>query len=90
MNYFDGARLETFITALETTGFDFHIHAIGDRGITEALDAIEGARLTNGNIGARHRITHLEIVDPLDYPRFAALNVTADMQVAASLQPATQ
>lgn len=82
LNYFDGARLQIFITALETTGFDFHIHAIGDRGITEALDAIEGARLTNGNIGARHRITHLEIVDPLDYPRFAALNVTADMQVA--------
>lgn len=82
LNYFDGVRLESFITALETTGFDFHIHAIGDRGITEALDAIEGARLTNGDIGARHRITHLEIVDPLDYPRFAALNVTADMQVA--------
>jgi predicted amidohydrolase YtcJ len=82
LNYFNGARLETFITALETTGFDFHIHAIGDRGITEALDAIEGARIINGNIGARHRITHLEIVDPLDYPRFAALNVTADMQVA--------
>lgn len=82
LNYFDAARLEDFITALETTGFDFHIHAIGDRGITEALDAIEGARLTNGNIGARHRLTHLEIVDPLDYPRFAALNVTADMQVA--------
>lgn len=82
LNYFDAARLEDLITALETTGFDFHIHAIGDRGITEALDAIEGARITNGNIGARHRITHLEIVDPLDYPRFAALNVTADMQVA--------
>lgn len=82
LNYFNAARLETFITALETTGFDFHIHAIGDRGITEALDAIEGARLINGNIGARHRITHLEIVDPLDFPRFAALNVTADMQVA--------
>jgi Amidohydrolase family len=82
LNYFDAARLESFITALGTTGFDFHIHAIGDRGITEVLHAIEGARLTNGNMGARHRITHLEIVDPLDYPRFAALNVTTDMQVA--------
>ncbi len=81
LNYIDENRMTSLITTLEQTGFDFHIHAIGDRGITESLNAIETARLNNGNIGARHRITHLEIVDALDIPRFAQLNVTADMQV---------
>ena len=82
LNYFDSNRLLNFVSELELTGCDFHIHAIGDRGITEALDAIEGARLENGEVGARHRVTHLEIVDPADYKRFAELNVIADMQVA--------
>jgi predicted amidohydrolase YtcJ len=71
------------MTILEQTGYDFHIHAIGDRGITESLDAVEAARNANGDIGARHRITHVEIVKESDYPRFAQLNVTADMQVAS-------
>ncbi|MCB0704356.1 MAG: amidohydrolase family protein [Saprospiraceae bacterium] len=82
LNYIEVNRLSTLISTLETTGYDFHIHAIGDRGVTEGLNAIEFARNQNGDIGARHRITHLEFVDPADFPRFEELNVTADMQVA--------
>ncbi|MFT5757064.1 MAG: putative amidohydrolase YtcJ [Alteromonadaceae bacterium] len=78
LNYFSQERIEQYITALEPTGFDFHIHAIGDRGIREALNAIENS----GSEQGRHRITHVEIIDPADIPRFSQLNVTADAQVA--------
>lgn len=78
LNYFSQARIEKYIAALAPTGFDFHMHAIGDRGIREALNAVENA----GSANERHRITHVEIVDPADIPRLAALNVTADAQVA--------
>ncbi|NOU50408.1 amidohydrolase [Pseudoalteromonas sp. JBTF-M23] len=78
LNYFTQARLEKYIKALEPVGFDFNIHGIGDRGIYEALNAVENA--SNGT--ARHRITHLEVVNPDDFPRFAKLNVIADAQVA--------
>ncbi|MDK1288286.1 amidohydrolase [Pseudoalteromonas umbrosa] len=78
LNYFTQARLEKYIKALEPTGFDFNIHAIGDRGIHEALNAIENA--SSGK--SRHRLTHLEVVDPADYARFAKLGVIADAQVA--------
>ncbi|MCF6439151.1 amidohydrolase [Pseudoalteromonas luteoviolacea] len=78
LNYFTQARLEKYIKALEPTGFDFNIHAIGDRGIHEALNAIENA--SSGQ--SRHRLTHLEVVDPADYARFAKLGVIADAQVA--------
>lgn len=78
LNYFTQPRVEKYIEALEAVGFDFHIHAIGDRGIHEALNAIENA----GSHQGRHRITHVEIVDSVDIPRFAQLNVTADAQVA--------
>lgn len=78
LNYFTQARIEKYITALEPTGFDFHMHAIGDRGIREALNAVENA----GSGDGRHRITHVEFIDPADIPRFSELNVTADAQVA--------
>lgn len=78
LNYFTEERLAQYIAELENTGFDFHIHAIGDRGIHESLNAVEQSGTANG----RHRITHVEFVDPADYPRFAQLNVTADAQVA--------
>jgi predicted amidohydrolase YtcJ len=77
LNYFTEPRLIKYIKALEAVGFDFHIHAIGDRSVHESLNAIE-----QGNGLSRHRITHLEIVNPADYKRFKQLNVTADMQVA--------
>ena len=89
LNYFTEKRLASIIVVLEPFGFDFHIHAIGDRGITESLNAIEMARNFNGDLGARHRLTHCEIVKPSDIPRFAQLNVVADVQVAGEFtQPA--
>lgn len=78
LNYVTQERLEKYISELEPLGYDFHIHAIGNRGIHEALNAIENA----GSASGRHRITHCEIIDPEDLPRFAELNVTADCQVA--------
>jgi hypothetical protein len=78
LNYFTENRLAKYIKELEPSGFDFHIHALGNRGIHESLNAIEQAGTAKG----RHRITHVEYVSPSDYPRFAKLNVTADAQVA--------
>ncbi len=78
LNYFSQDRAAQYIAALEGTGFDFHIHAIGNRGVHEALNAIE----ESGSAAGRHRLTHVEMVDPADYSRFAGLNVTADAQVA--------
>lgn len=83
LNYFTPERLETYISELEQIGYDFHMHAIGNRGVREALDAVETAQATNGEVGARHQITHLEWVNASDYARFGELNVTANAQVTA-------
>jgi predicted amidohydrolase YtcJ len=78
LNYFSEARLAQYISALESTGFDFHIHALGNRGVHEALNAIQ----QGGTAAGRHRLTHVEYIDAADLPRFAQLNATADAQVA--------
>ena len=83
LNYFDESRLTRYVTELEQLGFDIHIHTIGDRAVREALNAIEAAINANGAaIDRRHRLTHLELIHPDDRPRFAALAVIADFQVA--------
>lgn len=78
LNYFTESRIANYISELEAVGFDFHIHALGNRGIHESLNAIEQSASTSG----RHRLTHVEFLDAADIGRFAQLNVTADAQVA--------
>ncbi|WP_020592531.1 amidohydrolase [Kiloniella laminariae] len=83
LNYFNEERLTTFMTELEQTGFDFLIHTIGDQAVHESLNAIEKVRSRNGlAVDRRHRLTHVEIADPLDLPRFQQLDTVADFQVA--------
>lgn len=81
LNYFDEERLYRYIDRLQAVGFDMHIHTIGDRGVHEALNAIERAEDGREH---RHRLTHVELVDDADLPRFKQLGVIADMQVAGA------
>lgn len=85
INYFDEARMARYIAELEGVGFDFDIHVLGDRGVREALNAIQSAIDANGpDVDRRHRLTHLELVDPADVPRFKEMGVIADMQVSGN------
>ncbi|MFK5955943.1 MAG: amidohydrolase [Planctomycetota bacterium] len=84
LNYFPQSRLTRYITELERVGFDMHIHAIGDRGVRESLNSVEAAQLANPNLPERrHRITHVELVEPTDVPRFNQLGVIADFQMSS-------
>jgi len=72
--------LKTAVTALDAEGFQVHFHAIGDAAIRQSLDAVEAALSKNGNLGHRHHISHLELIDPTDVPRFRKLDVVANFQ----------
>jgi len=57
------------------------VHAIGDAGVRNALDAFAAARASHPD--KAHiplRIEHAQVVHPDDIPRFKALNVIASMQ----------
>jgi predicted amidohydrolase YtcJ len=77
---FDQPTLDRLTTELDRDGFQVHVHAIGDRAIRMALDAFQHARERNGPRDARHSITHLELIDPADLPRFRGLGVVANFE----------
>lgn len=73
-------QFKRLATALDTAGFQIHIHAIGDRAIRMSLDALEAALQTNGRKDLRHHLAHLELINPADIPRFKQLGVAANFQ----------
>jgi predicted amidohydrolase YtcJ len=58
------------------------VHAIGDRAVRDALDAFDDTAAQWRPRGLRHRIEHAQCVAAADFPRFAALDVTASVQPA--------
>jgi predicted amidohydrolase YtcJ len=66
-------------------GLQISTHAIGDGGVRRTLDAYELAQKKNGKRDSRHRIEHIELIDPQDVPRLAALGVVASLQPVAGI-----
>lgn len=75
-SFVDPAVLREGVAALDVAGFQVHVHAIGDRGVREALDAFEGTDPTH-----RHQVAHLQVVHPDDARRFATLGVMPNLQM---------
>jgi len=80
ISLFDPEELNEAVTAIDARGFQVHVHAIGDRAVREALDAIAAARAANGPTAGRHHIAHLQVIHPDDVPRFRDLGVLANCQ----------
>ena len=77
--YWAQEELDGFVKKANDLGFPVGIHAIGDLGNKQALDAFEKAQ--DGKPDAmRNRIEHAQVVRLEDIPRFAELGVIASMQ----------
>jgi hypothetical protein len=73
-------ELAEAVRVADARGWQVQVHAIGDGAVRLALDAYRAAQSRNGPRERRHRIEHIETIDPADIPRFAALGVIASMQ----------
>lgn len=77
--YFPPQVLNPLLLQAVQAGLDPHLHATGDRAVRDSLNGIEYVRQQLPGNGFRPAITHAESVDPADYARFKALDVTANM-----------
>ncbi len=72
-----GPEAAEAVRRLSAEGFQVHMHAIGDRAVHTALDAIAAA---GGPGDLRHHIAHLQFIRPEDLDRFADLGAVANFQ----------
>ena len=85
----DPKKFADFSTMADKNNLLVHVHAIGDRAVTETLNGFEEARKINRNSRIPHTITHLQIVKPSDFARFAQLNVLTSFQLFWAFGDAT-
>jgi predicted amidohydrolase YtcJ len=67
------------VRRLGAEGFQLHFHAIGDRAVSAALDALAALPAAQRQ-AARHHLAHLQFITPRDMGRFAGLDVVANFQ----------
>jgi predicted amidohydrolase YtcJ len=79
-SFVDPEELKQAVVLLDAEGFQVHFHALAERAVREALDAIEAARRTNGMNDLRHHIAHIQVIHPDDIARFRELGVVANAQ----------
>ncbi len=77
--FLSDATLKNLMVRAAMDGFQVAVHAIGDAANAQVLEAVE--ELSDTYKGDRRwRIEHVQIVDPVDLPRFARNGIIASMQ----------
>jgi predicted amidohydrolase YtcJ len=80
ISFVEPELLKEAVTRLDALGFQVHFHALAERAVREALDAIEAARNANGMNDLRHHLAHIQVVHPDDVPRFRRVGAVANAQ----------
>jgi hypothetical protein len=80
LSYLDPDLLAAAVTELDRLDFQVHLHTIGDRAVRTGLDAVQAALTANGRRDNRHHLAHVQLIQPEDVPRFAALGAVANCQ----------
>ncbi len=76
---FDEAELKNLLLELADHKINLHLHTVGDRSVRTALNAMENAQKEyGGKLPIELTLSHLEVVNPKDMPRFNALGVNAN------------
>jgi len=79
----DGKKIFEYGCQAASYGFSLAVHAIGDRAVHEVLDGFARLRAyecANGLPSMRHRIEHVQTIQPEHAGRLASLGIIASMQ----------
>lgn len=76
---FSQQELKTLMLECAAARINLHLHTIGDRATRVSLDAMQSAQQTyGGRLPIELTLSHLEVIDPADLPRFKQLGVHAN------------
>ena len=80
ISFLDRDTMFEAVKRLDAAGMQVHFHALGDKAVRDALDAVEAARAANGPSNGRHHLAHLQVVTEADAKRFVDVDATANLQ----------
>jgi predicted amidohydrolase YtcJ len=88
-NYSQG-EFNRIVQMMDRRGWQIMVHGLGDGAVRMVLDGFEHAAAVNPvpSRGRRHRVEHIETIDPADVPRFGILGVIASMHPGGGFTPA--
>ncbi|TDK41442.1 hypothetical protein E1832_21830 [Antarcticimicrobium luteum] len=75
-------NLSRAVTGFDKAGFTVHMHALGDKAVQVALDAVEAARRSNGLSGLPHNLAHIQFVAPEDVARIGEMGIAVTPTLA--------
>lgn len=75
----DYEAIERDVLAADRVGFRFTLHSEGDGAFRRILDIYDKCEKADGKLKNRHGITDLELTDPADEKRMAALGVFGEI-----------
>jgi len=78
--FYPDAEMRAKMNKAMKAGYQVNIHAIGDAGNRQILDAYAALIPQYNNVGLRHRIEHAQVVTLDDIPRFKQLGIIPSMQ----------
>lgn len=73
-------RFTRMAAVCDQLGLQIFVHACGDGAVRRTLDGYQAVQRLNGVRDSRHRVEHIEVIQPADLPRFKELGVIASMQ----------
>ncbi len=76
ITYTNDDELESLVDRATSSGVAVAMHAIGDKAVRRAIDQFE--RLPASHL--RHRIEHVQLIDPADLERLQKLDLIASVQ----------
>jgi len=72
----DDDKLQKAFAEIDSSGYQIHVHVIGDAAAEYVLDALETLSVMNGKRDARHSFAHLQLAKPEDIQRMAKMDVS--------------
>jgi predicted amidohydrolase YtcJ len=82
-------ELDRIVQTMDRRGWQIMVHGLGDGAVRRVLDGYEHLAAVSPMParGRRHRIEHIETIDPADVPRFGKLGVIASMHPGGGFTP---
>lgn len=76
----NGAAMAGLMEKAMKRGYQVNVHAIGDAGNRQVLDAYQRLVKETGSVGQRHRMEHAQVVALDDIRRFKTIGIVPSMQ----------